>query len=154
MKFFSDNFIFQVTISIKIMIYSVTVFCVCLFNSGQIQQSLFVLCKQCRHSWMVGNCYTDMWGFGNKFCSNFCSTFKISSLVCSLNPFILFCTSSICSIASFSHCGRPGDVNMSSSLGNRVSGFPGMRQYRLPVQGHVTRGCLDARGRSSYPPQE
>lgn len=36
--------------------------------------------------------------------------------------------------------------------GSRVSGFLGMRQeYRLPVQGHVTRSCLEARGQSPYP---
>ena len=72
MKFFEENFIFEVRVFIKIKIYSVTwfnVFKFYHFNSCQITQHRFILLlKQCRHLWMVKNCcYPKIWDFGNQF---------------------------------------------------------------------------------------
>ena len=68
MKFFGENFIFEVRVFIKIKIYSVTwfnVFKFCHFNSCQIMQRLFLLLpKQCRPLWMVNKCcYPKNLGF-------------------------------------------------------------------------------------------
>ena len=72
MKFFGENFIFEVRVFIKIKISSVTwfnVFKFCHFNSCQIMQRLFILCpKQCRHLWMVYKCcYPKIGDFGDQF---------------------------------------------------------------------------------------
>lgn len=71
-------------------IIPVTWFCVCKFCHiyGQILQSFFVLLPHmCRYLGMLEKCcYPKIWNFDDKFCS----TFKFSSLACSLSLFILY----------------------------------------------------------------
>ena len=104
MKFFEENFIFEVRVFIKIKIYSVTwfnVFKFCHFNSCQKMQHLFIL---------LPNVVTPKFGIlainSKLFWKNgwqsllyFYSTFKIS-LTCSLSLSISFCTLPICAVAS------------------------------------------------------
>jgi hypothetical protein len=90
--------------------------------------------------WMVDECcyqkfeileiHSDLfWKNGWRSLLYFCSTFNIPSLACSLSLSILFCTSSIRSVASccsFSPFGRPGEADLSFSFGAAASmGFLG-----------------------------